>query len=158
MGGDPLQPTNAVFSSSRFNHNWGEGDSDSDPPPGRDLAVALQDAYELEGIAVRRMPEGSDPKDEWWEHDCWYFWLTWGGQEYSVHIGCISDTKMQKDVWRITLTRRLGCLHALCGGRIAAYGIDADLMAITDRAIQRVAEADMVHWVTDEQLRLHWDY
>ena len=85
MASDDVGNTNAVFTSDSFDREWHPEGGDSLPPPVRDLALALGDAFVDAGWQVSQMHRNSDdPESLWWEHSYWYFFLTYLGRGYFV--------------------------------------------------------------------------
>ncbi|WP_037249781.1 hypothetical protein [Rhodopirellula europaea] len=146
MATDNAANTNAVFTSDRFDRNWHPDGGDSNPPPGRDFAVAIGRAFDDAGWQVMQLPAEApdDPGSDHWEHSYWYITIDSESESYWLFLELIGD----HDVWRLSLHPRRGCLASLFGSR-RTPPISDRLKRDTESVIYALTECDDLRWVTD---------
>lgn len=98
----------------------------------------------------------TNPLDDWWEHSYWYFWLHHDGAVYDLFVECIPGSKQFQNYWRVTITRRVGCLSAMFGYRNRAFEISDSLRAELERAIRDSASITKMQWMSISESELYF--
>lgn len=153
MASDDVGSTNAVFTSDIFGRDWHPEGGDSHPPPGRDFALALGDAFVSAGWQVSQMDRNSDdPKSLWWEHSYWYLFLTHSDRRYFVQIEPIDNGNL----WRVAFSLRRGCLVSLFGDHRKSLVMSASLQSEVHRIIVRLTNCSDLRWITEDEAAAMW--
>jgi hypothetical protein len=153
MTSDDVGNTNAVFTSDVLDRDWHPEGGDSHPPPGRDFALALGDAFVDRGWHVSQMDrETDDPKSLWWEHSYWFLFLTHSDRSYFVQIEPIDNGNL----WRVAFSLRRGCLAALFTDHQKSLVMSAALQSKVQRIIERLAKCNDLRWVTEDEAIAMW--
>ena len=149
---DIVGKTNAVFTSDRFDRTWHPEGGDSHPPPGRDFALALGDAFATAGFNISQMDRKSTNEyDLWWEHSYWYFYLTADRQKYLVQLEPIDNGNL----WRVAFSLS-GGIGSLFRSHERALRMPAGLQQRAQAVIQSLTDCDDLRWMTEDEAVSMW--
>ena len=144
--------TNAVFTTNRFDRTWHPEGGDSHPPPGRDFALALGDAFADTGCDISQMDRDyTDSNDLWWEHSYWYFYATTDRQKYFVQIEPIDNG----DLWRVAFSMA-GGVGSLFRSHKNALRMPTSLQQRAQSIIQSLTDCNDLRWVTEDEAVSLW--
>jgi hypothetical protein len=140
-----MKATHALIRSDRFPCVQSE-DPDRDPPPGREFAQALLDAFADNGASPRK------PKveDRDWEHSTWFFWVVWQENEFRIDLE-LSPHDTIPPTWHFGIARVRGVFRALFGGRQGRFDVPDGFLHLAGEVLRRTAECETVTWITEDQ-------
>lgn len=127
-----------LFETEQFHEEWQEDDDKA--PPGYKLAKYLLFKLKESGASSSIV----ELEEDYWEHQNWYFWITWNDLEYNLRVESSLD---EEKLWFIGISKRIGIFKALFRNGKERDNIDLSLRDATTTILKHIANSKNISWL-----------